>query len=68
MAMIASMESPILAAGNGEAEVIGALNDGDAFDVLEITTSYCWGRQQGDGGVVGYVVREAFEQAAEKAA
>lgn len=68
MAMIASFAVPILAAGNADAEAIGTLNAGDAFDVLEITTSYCWGRQQGDDGVVGYVVREAFEQAAEKAA
>lgn len=68
MTMIASMEAPILSAGNDQAEAIGALTTGDAFDVLEITTSYCWGRQHGDDGVVGYVVRDAFEQAEEQAA
>jgi len=68
MEMIATRDAAILAAGGPDADTVGTLSAGDAFDVLEITSAYCWGRQQGKDGVVGYVVREAFEREAEQAA
>ncbi|MBY8827781.1 SH3 domain-containing protein [Hephaestia sp. CMS5P-6] len=66
IAMLAVRDTPILASANPDAEIFAHLRSGDTFDVLEITTTWCWGQQP--GGVVGYVARDALDRAAEQAA
>jgi hypothetical protein len=66
VAMLAMRDAPILATANADAEVLDTLRSGETFDVFEITTTWCWGQRP--GGLVGYVMREALDRAAEQAA
>lgn len=61
MAMTAIRATAILVAPNSDAATTSMLAVGDAFDVLEVTSAYCWG-QKGGGGAVGYVARDALQR------
>jgi len=65
--MTVTRETEIRAARGVDADVIGTLRPGDRFDVLEITSSCCWGQKQGDG-LVGYVASDAVSAVTEQAA
>ena len=61
MPMIAAVKTPILDSAKADATALSALDIGDRFDVLEVTTSFCWG-QQANGGMVGYVARNGLRR------
>ncbi|MCB2048731.1 MAG: SH3 domain-containing protein [Novosphingobium sp.] len=42
-------------AGSADAEVLGTLKAGEAFDVLDIAGDWAWGEVPGGKGPVGYV-------------
>ena len=61
LAMRAIAAVPILAAPSPDAELLGTLAAGDIFEVLEVTSSYCWGQAR-SSGVVGYVAGDRLER------
>lgn len=56
-------ECELLAAARADAEVLGSVAKGIAFDVLDIAGEWAWGVVGGDGAV-GYVRLAALENAA----
>ena len=59
LAMTATAQTPVMATASPEAEILATLEIGETFDVLEVSTNYCWG-QRGSGGIVGYVATSAL--------
>ena len=63
MAMRANAATPILARPSPSAETLVVLGPGDIFDVLEVTSSYCWGQGR-VSGLVGYVACDKLQRVA----
>jgi hypothetical protein len=61
LAMRAIAATPILAAATSGAEILATLQAEDVFDVLEVTSSYCWGQAR-SSGLVGYVACDTLER------
>lgn len=59
--MQAIAAAPILAAPSPKAETLAMLDPGDVFDVLEMTSAYCWGQGRTDK-LVGYVASDLLER------
>jgi len=62
IAMRATAATPLLAAPSAAAAVVATLAAGEIFEVLEVTSAYCWGQSR-DSGLVGYVARDVLDRA-----
>lgn len=61
IAMRATAATPILASPSAAAAALATLATGEIFEVLEMTSAYCWGQSRGSA-LVGYVARDVLEQ------
>jgi len=59
-----SAATPLRKAGRADGEVIGELPAGEAFAVLDMAGAWAWGQASDEGGLVGYVARDALEPVA----
>ena len=56
--------APLLAAARDDGEVVEALGQGSAFNVLDIAGDWAWGQAGEDQGPVGYVALDRLVEAA----